>query len=72
MIMFGGFSSAGYGGAIDCEFDGQPIAGLFLVVFGGRAWYLYGMSRDLHREKMPTYLLQWEAIREAKKRGHKL
>ncbi len=51
------------------EFNGQPIAGLFLVVFGGRAWYLYGMSRDLHREKMPTYLLQWEAIREAKKRG---
>jgi lipid II:glycine glycyltransferase (peptidoglycan interpeptide bridge formation enzyme) len=27
------------------------------------------MSRDVHREKMPAYLLQWEAMKRAKARG---
>jgi peptidoglycan pentaglycine glycine transferase (the first glycine) len=27
------------------------------------------MSREAHREKMPTYLLQWEAMRWAKAKG---
>lgn len=51
------------------EVDGEPVAGLFLFQFAGRAYYLYGMSRDRHREKMPTYLLQWEAMRRAKSTG---
>jgi len=33
------------------------------------AYYVYGMSRNAHREKMPAYLLQWEAIKTAKARG---
>ena len=51
------------------EVDGKPVAGLFLFYFGGRAYYLYGMSREVHRDKMPNYLLQWEAIRHAKAAG---
>ncbi len=51
------------------EVDGQPVAALMLFWFAGRAYYLYGMSRDAHREKMPTYLLQWEAMRRAKAAG---
>jgi len=27
------------------------------------------MSRSTHREKMPTYLLQWEAMKRAKEKG---
>ena len=27
---------------------------------------MFGMSSGVHREKMPTYLLQWEAIKVAK------
>ncbi len=54
------------------EVAGEPVAGLFLFRFAGRAYYLYGMSRSLHREKMPTYLLQWEAIRRAKAAGCKV
>jgi len=38
-------------------------------MFAGRAYYVYGMSRDAHREKMPTYLLQWEAMKRAKAAG---
>jgi lipid II:glycine glycyltransferase (peptidoglycan interpeptide bridge formation enzyme) len=51
------------------EVDGEPVAAIFLFMFAGRAYYVYGMSRNLHREKMPTYLLQWEAIKRAKASG---
>jgi peptidoglycan pentaglycine glycine transferase (the first glycine) len=54
------------------EVDSEPVAAVFLFAFAGRAYYVYGMSRDAHREKMPTYLLQWEAMRWAKARGCKL
>jgi lipid II:glycine glycyltransferase (peptidoglycan interpeptide bridge formation enzyme) len=36
---------------------------------GPRAWYLYGASSDEYREAMPTYLLQWEAMRWAMRCG---
>jgi len=36
-----------------------------------RAWYFYGASDDEHRNLMPTYLLQWEAMRWAKAQGAK-
>jgi lipid II:glycine glycyltransferase (peptidoglycan interpeptide bridge formation enzyme) len=51
------------------EVEGVPVAAIFLFHFAGKAYYLYGMSRDIHREKMPNYLLQWEAIRRAKAAG---
>ncbi|MGC1376913.1 MAG: peptidoglycan bridge formation glycyltransferase FemA/FemB family protein [Anaerolineales bacterium] len=51
------------------EVDGEPVAAVFLFAFAGRAYYVYGMSREAHREKMPAYLLQWEAMKWAKARG---
>jgi lipid II:glycine glycyltransferase (peptidoglycan interpeptide bridge formation enzyme) len=51
------------------EVNGEPIAGLFLFIFAGRGYYVYGMSRNAHREKMPTYLLQWAAMKHAKTHG---
>jgi len=51
------------------EVDGEPVAAIFVFYFSGRAYYIYGMSRELHREKMPSYLLQWEAMRRAKGMG---
>ncbi len=51
------------------EVDGEPVAAIFLFAFAGRAYYVYGMSREAHREKMPTYLLQWEALKWAQARG---
>jgi len=51
------------------EYGGSPIAGLILFLLGARAWYLFGMSIEKHRDLMPNYLLQWEAMREAKKAG---
>ncbi|HEY60992.1 MAG TPA: peptidoglycan bridge formation glycyltransferase FemA/FemB family protein [Anaerolineae bacterium] len=51
------------------EVDNEPVAGLFLFHFARKAWYLYGMSTVKHRQKMPNYLLQWEAIKLARSLG---
>jgi lipid II:glycine glycyltransferase (peptidoglycan interpeptide bridge formation enzyme) len=51
------------------EVDGELVAAIFVFYFAGRAYYVYGMSRDAHRERMPTYLLQWEAIKAARAKG---
>lgn len=63
------FTRGGMGFPILAEVEGEVVAGLFLVVYAGWAWYLYGMSRDQHRERMPNYLLQWEAMRLARAHG---
>jgi lipid II:glycine glycyltransferase (peptidoglycan interpeptide bridge formation enzyme) len=56
----------------DCliaEIEGEVSAAVFVFYFAERAYYLYGMSRATHRDKMPNHLLQWEAMRLAKVRG---
>ena len=51
------------------EVDGEAVAAIMQFFFARRAYYLYGMSRAAHRERMPTYLLQWEAMKRARARG---
>ena len=51
------------------KFEDKPIAGAIVSASGNRAWYFYGASSNEHRNLMPTYLLQWEAIRWAKEKG---
>jgi lipid II:glycine glycyltransferase (peptidoglycan interpeptide bridge formation enzyme) len=52
------------------EYEGRPpLAALFVARNGNRAYYLYGASTDEERNRMPTYLLQWEAMKRAKARG---
>ncbi len=51
------------------EVDGDAIAAVFTTRYGNTATYMYGMSSGAHRSKMPTYLLQWEAMRWAKSVG---
>lgn len=51
------------------DVDGTPVAAVMILRYGGRAWYVYGMSTEAHREKMPNYLLQWEAMRRARAAG---
>lgn len=50
------------------EFQGEPLAAVMVFAQGKRAWYFYGASSDAHRDLMPSYLVQWEAMRWA--RGH--
>ncbi len=63
------FSQAGLADFLIAEVEGQPVGGVVLLRFGQRAYYLYGMSRAAHREKMPNVLLQWGAICRAKAAG---
>ena len=51
------------------KYDNKPIASIMVFARGIRAWYVYGASSDSERNRMPAYLLQWEAIRWAIKRG---
>ena len=50
---------------------GEYLAGIVLAITGGYALYLYGASASRKRNVMPTYRLQWEAVREAKQFGCK-
>jgi lipid II:glycine glycyltransferase (peptidoglycan interpeptide bridge formation enzyme) len=54
------------------EFEGEVVAGLMVWTFGPTAWYMYGASSERHRRQMPNYLLQWEAIRQARVAGSTL
>ncbi len=66
------FISAGLARPLIAEANGQPIAHVILFHFGRKCWYFYGASSNADREKMPNYLLQWEAIRWAKAQGYAL
>lgn len=63
------FIDSGLAYPLVAEVEGTIVAGLILFIFGEKAWYLYGMSSQNHREKMPNYLLQWEAIKLAQRHG---
>ena len=50
-------------------YNDQLLAGIIVAVYGSRATYLYGASSNEHRNLMPAYALQWEAIKYAKEKG---
>ena len=49
--------------------DGELLAGNIVAFWKTRAAYLYGASSGSKRNLMPTYALQWEAIRRAHAAG---
>lgn len=51
------------------EYEGEIIAGSVLIVHGDKSWHLYGASSDIHRDKLPNFLMQWEMIRYSITRG---
>ena len=51
------------------EWNGKPLAAMFLVMTANRGSYLYGASSSQHRNLMATYALQWEAIQLSKANG---
>lgn len=63
------FHPSGMCALLIAEFEGRPLAGLMAFARGARSWYFYGASNEEERNRMPTYLLQWEAMRWAKTCG---
>jgi len=51
------------------KYEDKIIAGGIFLFCDGACTYYYGASSNQHRNVMAPYAVQWEAIREAKKRG---
>ncbi len=63
------FHPSGMAELLIASYQGKPLSGLMVFARGSRAWYLYGASNNHERNRMPTYCIQWEAIRWAKAKG---
>ncbi len=51
------------------KYKNKWVAAILVVYYGGTATYLHGASSYNFRHLMATHLLQWTAIKRAKKRG---
>ena len=51
------------------EYDGKIIAAIIAVFYNKTAAYLHGASDDKYKNLMAPYLLQWQAIKDAKAAG---
>jgi peptidoglycan pentaglycine glycine transferase (the first glycine) len=63
------FACRGESVLLVASYEERPLAAVMVFRHGSRAWYLYGASNDMERNRMPTYLLQWEAMRWAAQQG---
>ncbi len=63
------FQPLGQCALVLAEHEGQALAGVMVFALGKRAWYFYGASSNVERNRMAPYLAQWEAMRWAKARG---
>lgn len=53
------------------RYKGKVLSGALIIFYGNCAVYHHGASSDEFREIPAAYLLQWEAIKEAKRQGKK-
>ncbi len=51
------------------EYDNKIIAANIVIFYGNTATYLHGASDYNYRDAMAPYLLQWQAIKDAKEAG---
>jgi len=51
------------------KYKNQYIAGAVIVFYGNSAYYHHGASSFEHRKIPASYLIQWQAIKDAKKEG---
>lgn len=63
------FADSGNALLYKAEFENKLLAQAFVIFYGKEAVYHYGASTDEGRQYPGAYLIQWEAIKEAKKRG---
>jgi len=51
------------------QYENQPLAAIMVFVNGSKVAYFYGASSDNERQRMPTYAVQWAAMKWAKDLG---
>lgn len=61
--------SKNLGFVFQAEFENEPLAAIFVTLYGKTAIYLHGGFDDSKKNLMAPYLCQWEAIKYAKKMG---
>jgi len=54
------------------NYNDKILAINLVLLFGNTAYFLFGGSSDEHKNLMFSHLTQWEAIKEAKKRGFEI
>lgn len=54
-----------------CRFKKRIISGAIVIFYGNQAVYHHGATDPKFEYLSPSYLLQWEAIKEAKRQGKK-
>ena len=62
-------SDAGHGHFFFAEQGGRPLSGVYVFTFGEKLWFMHGASDREKRGQTPNYLLLWEVMRWAKRRG---
>ncbi len=65
------FSGRGKAFLYTAKFENRVLAQAFVIFYGEEAAYHYGASTEEGRKYPGAYLIQWEAIKEAKRRGIK-
>lgn len=54
------------------EYENTPVAAIITTYYKDTATYYYGVSSNSFRNLMAPYLLQWEAIKDAKASSYKI
>ncbi len=67
--QFGVFTKANQALLYTARYDKQILAQAFIIFQGQEAVYHYGASTEAGRKYPGAYAIQWEAIKEAKRRG---
>ncbi|MCE7947314.1 MAG: peptidoglycan bridge formation glycyltransferase FemA/FemB family protein [Chloroflexi bacterium CFX4] len=67
--VYEAFAPSGEVALLIASHAGQDLAAVMVFRCGETAYYLYGASSNAERNRMPTYIVQWEAIRWAKAAG---
>jgi lipid II:glycine glycyltransferase (peptidoglycan interpeptide bridge formation enzyme) len=54
---------------LEAKYEDKTLAMVMVFAHDGHGYYLYGASCDEERNRMPTYKIQWEAMRWCGARG---
>lgn len=68
---FNAFKENGQVQVFEAYFEGKLASSAVIFFYGDTAVYRHGASSSERIKCQPSYILQWEAIKEAKKRGLK-
>jgi peptidoglycan pentaglycine glycine transferase (the first glycine) len=63
------FSQSGRCELLEAKFGDTTLAMMMVFASGSHGYYLYGASGDAERNRMPTYKIQWEAMKWCAARG---